>query len=99
MTTYTAEDRVVMKMFQRMRNVGPATAGDFIRLGLRTMDDLAKQDPDEMYARIQEIDGIPHDPCVHDVFSASVAIARGEEPRDWWEFSRERKARSTAVKA
>ena len=73
-------------------NVGPATAGDLIRLGLTRLEDMAGRDPEELYTTLCRLDGVRHDPCVRDVFAAVVAYANGEEARPWWAFSAERKA-------
>ncbi len=74
-------------------NVGPAIAGDLIRLGITHLDDAAGRDADEMYRALCAMDGVRHDPCVRDVFAAVVAYANGEEARPWWAFTSARKAR------
>jgi hypothetical protein len=74
-------------------NVGPAVAGDLIRLGVTRLEDMAGRDPEEMYETLCALDGLRHDPCVRDVFAAVTAIANGEEARPWWAFTPARKAR------
>jgi Pathogenicity locus len=74
-------------------NVGPAVALDLVRLGISTPEALAGRDPDEMYAALCRLDGVRHDPCVHDVFAAAVSFADGKPARPWRAFSAERKAR------
>ncbi|RMG24649.1 MAG: DUF4332 domain-containing protein [Armatimonadetes bacterium] len=76
---------------QKIPNVGPAVADDLLRLGIRTVEELAQQDPDDLYARLSALEGRKLDPCVRDVFAAVTAYAKGEPARPWWEFSRERK--------
>ncbi|MER3413383.1 MAG: mitomycin resistance protein [Armatimonadota bacterium] len=76
---------------QRIPNVGPAVADDLLRLGIRSLEKLAEQDPHEMYRCLCELDGTRHDPCVPDVFAAVTDFARGIEPKPWWEYSRLRK--------
>jgi hypothetical protein len=78
---------------QAIPNVGPATAGDLLRLGISCPDDLAGRDPDALYQALCALDGQRHDPCVRDVFAAVVAYANGEEARPWWTFTPARKAR------
>ena len=78
-------------------NVGPATAGDLIRLGITRLEDAAGRDGDEMYGTLCALDGVRHDPCVRDVFAAVVACANGEEARPWWAFTPARKARDGQV--
>jgi len=74
-------------------NVGPAIAGDLIRLGMTRLEDAVGRDADEMYEALCALDGVRHDPCVRDVFAAVVAYANGEEARPWWAFTPARKAR------
>lgn len=76
---------------QKIPNVGPAVADDLIRLGIHSLEELAEQDPDEMYQRLCNLDGKRHDPCVRDVFAAVTDFARGGEAKPWWEYSRMRK--------
>jgi predicted flap endonuclease-1-like 5' DNA nuclease len=74
-------------------NVGPAIAGDLIRLGIAHLEDMAGRDPDAMCDALCDLDGRRHDPCLRDVFAAVVAYANGEEARPWWAFTPARKAR------
>jgi Pathogenicity locus len=73
-------------------NVGPAIAGDLIRLGITRLEDLAGRDPDHMYDALCDLDARRHDPCLRDVFAAVVAYANGEEARPWWAFTPARTA-------
>lgn len=75
-------------------NVGPAVALDLVRLGISDPGALAGRDPAEMYEALCKIDGVRHDPCLHDVFSAAVAYADGGPARPWWAYSAVRKARA-----
>ena len=74
-------------------NVGPAIAGDLIRLGITCSEEAAGRDPDELYWALCALDGRRQDPCVRDVFAAVVAYANGEGARPWWTFTPARKAR------
>lgn len=82
---------------QEIPNVGPATAEDLVRLGIRATSDLSDKDPDALYERLCAMDGVRHDPCVRDVLASAVSFAKGEPARPWWAFSAERKARESAV--
>lgn len=77
-----------------LRNVGPATCADFDRLGISSLAQLARSDPDELYWRLETIDGKRHDPCVWDVFAAAIFEAQTGEARAWWTFTPIRKARA-----
>lgn len=86
-------DRQKVQQFQSMVNVGPACERDFRRLGFRSPQELCGQDPLEMYRAICQLDGRYHDPCVLDVFMATVAFMDGKAPRPWWEYTPIRKRR------
>jgi hypothetical protein len=70
-----------------LRNVGPATLKDLELLGITTVEQLARAEPDELYERLQQITGQRHDPCVWDVFAAIIHEARTGEKTDWFEWS------------
>ncbi|HYE79592.1 MAG TPA: helix-hairpin-helix domain-containing protein [bacterium] len=89
----TLEERGIAKRLQAMPNVGPATAEDLVLLGITSVTDLADKDPEALWAGIEAIDGVPHDPCVRDVFAACIDYARTGVPRKWWEFTPERGGR------
>jgi len=74
-----------------LKNVGLATRRDFHLLGIETIEQLAKQDADQLYARLSSISKDRVDPCVHDVFSATIHQARTGEALPWWHFSAARK--------
>ena len=80
-------------------NVGPATAGDFARLGLRAPAELVGCDAFALYRRLCDTDGVRHDPCVIDVFLSAVDQANGGAPVPWWEFTPLRKKLTTASAA
>ena len=79
-------------------SIGPAMLRDFDQLGIRSVAQLAKQDPKKMYNRLGRLTGQRVDPCVLDTFCAAVAQARNPrlpaEQCQWWYYSRKRKARS-----
>jgi hypothetical protein len=79
-------------------SIGPAMLRDFDQLGVRSVAQLAKQDPKKMYARLERLTGQRVDPCVLDTFCAAVAQARNPrlpaEQCQWWYYSRKRKANS-----
>jgi hypothetical protein len=75
-------------------SVGPAMLRDFEMLGIRSVAQLAKQEPRKMYERLGRKTRQRQDPCVLDTFCAAVAQARN--PRlpaaqcVWWYWSRNR---------
>ena len=78
-------------------SVGPAMLRDFELLGIRSVAQLARQNPERLYERLCLKTGQPVDICCLDVFSAAVAQARNPRlpagQRQWWYWSRRRKAR------
>ncbi len=76
-----------------LRNVGPATLNDFQCLGISSIAELANQDPDTLYLKLQEITGEKHDPCVWDVFAAAIHEAQTGEREPWWTWTKVRKKR------
>ena len=74
-----------------LANVGPATLRDFHTLGIRTIAQLARQDACKLYRLLCRRTGKRHDPCVIDVFMATIAQSRGEAPKPWWKFTSQRK--------
>jgi len=72
-------------------NVGPATAGDFERLGFGSPQELAGADPWELYENLCRATGVRQDPCVLDVFLSVTRFLAGEAPRPWWEYTDERR--------
>jgi Pathogenicity locus len=77
-------------------SIGPAMLKDFERLGIKSVPQLAKQEPIKMYERLQRLGGARMDPCVLDSFEAAVAQARNPrlpaEKCQWWYWSRKRKS-------
>jgi hypothetical protein len=76
-------------------SVGPAMVRDFELLGIRSVAQLAKQNPQRMYGRLNRVTGQRQDPCVLDVFCTAVAQARNPrlpaEQCQWWYWSAKRK--------
>lgn len=74
-----------------LANVGPATLGDLYQLGIRTVAQLARQDAMRLYRSLCRRTGVRHDPCVIDVFMATIHQARGGKATAWWKFTAQRK--------
>ncbi len=77
-----------------LHNVGPATLADFTVLDIASVEQLSECDPDILYRDLQIRTGQRHDPCVWDVFAATIHQARSGEAKNWWEFTALRKART-----
>lgn len=76
-----------------LMNVGKATYADFEVLGIRSINALAHAEPDELYLRLIKLTGHKHDPCVWDVFAATIHEARTGEKQPWWAWTNVRKER------
>src|SRR6266702_2593283 len=76
-------------------SIGPAMLRDFELLGIRSVAQLARQNPQRMYERLNRLSGKQQDPCVLDTFRAAVARARNPrlpvEKCQWWYWSKKRK--------
>ena len=77
-------------------SIGPAMLRDFELLGVRTVAQLARRNPEKMYEKLCQVTGQTQDICCLDVFRAAVAQAKNPnlpiEQRRWWHWSRKRKA-------
>src|SRR5258708_16055694 len=88
----------VMETQRQLRDlisVGPAMLRDFEMLGIRSVKELAKQEPKKMYGKLERLTEQHQDICVLDTFEAAVAQARNPrlapERGEWGGGSRERK--------
>jgi len=77
-------------------SIGPAMLRDFHLLGIRSVTQLARQNPTRLYQKLCCVSGQHMDICCQDVFSAAIAQARNPllpaEQCQWWYWSRQRKA-------
>src|SRR5436190_15719405 len=83
------------RQLEDLISIGPAMLRDFELLGIRSVAQLARQNPQRLCARLNRIQAQPQDPCVLDVFSA--AVAQAQNPRlpaaqcQWWYWTKKRK--------
>lgn len=86
------------RQLEDLISIGPAMLRDFDLLGVRSVKQLARQNPARLYQKLCRITGQTIDICCHDVFTAAVAQARNPllpaEQCQWWYWSRQRKARN-----
>jgi nucleotidyltransferase/DNA polymerase involved in DNA repair len=78
-------------------SIGPAMLSDFEVLGIRSVAQLARANPERLFEKLCRLTGKSEDICCLDVFNAAVAQARNPRlpaaQRQWWYWSRQRKAR------
>jgi len=76
-------------------SVGPATLRDFEILGVRSVSQLARRNPQRLYESLGRVAPQQLDICCLDVFRAAVAQACDPqlpvEQCQWWYWSRDRK--------
>ena len=77
---------------EALPNIGPATAADFHLLGITSAEQLKGRDPWALYDELCHITGKRHDPCVLDVFIATVRFVEGAPALPWWHYTAARKA-------
>ncbi len=75
-------------------NVGPKVAARLRRLGIERVEDLKGADAEELFERTCTMEQRREDPCLLDTFHAAVDYATTGESRPWWEYSRDRLART-----
>lgn len=76
-------------------SIGPAMLRDFELLKIKSVEQLAKQDPKKLYVKLGRMAKQHQDICVLDVFESAVAQARNPrlpaEQCQWWWWSKKRK--------
>ena len=77
-------------------SVGPAMLRDFEILGVRSVAQLARQNPERLFEKLCRVAPQHQDICCLDTFRAAVAQARNPrlplEQCQWWYWSRKRKS-------
>jgi hypothetical protein len=85
------------RSLQDLISVGPAMVRDLELIGIRTVAELRRLNPEKLYEKLCRVTGKAQDICCLDVFRAAVAQARNPrlsaEQCQWWYWSRQRKAR------
>jgi nucleotidyltransferase/DNA polymerase involved in DNA repair len=94
-------DRLGGRRLGDLISIGSAMLRDFELLGIRSVAQLARQNPQRMYEKLGRVAGQHQDICVLDVFCAAVAQARNSrlpaEQCQWWYWSDKRKQGSNEV--
>jgi hypothetical protein len=80
----------VLKELQQIPGVGKSIAADLWNLGLRSVQDLKGQDPEELYDKLCIQQGTHVDRCMLYVFRCAVYYASNEsydpELLKWWNW-------------
>ena len=84
------------RLLKNLAGIGTSMLGDFELLDISTVEQLALQQPEELYLRLCGLTGSRQDICVLDVFRCAVAQAMDpllpKEQCQWWWWSRQRRA-------
>jgi mannosidase alpha-like ER degradation enhancer 2 len=79
-----------MDDLQQAPGIGPSLARDLRDLGVRSLTDLRRRDPERLYARLNRLRGVRQDPCVLYAFRCATYFARTSRPRPdllkWWNW-------------
>ena len=77
-------------------SIGPAMLRDFEMLGVHSVSQLARRNPEKLYEQLCAAKGQSIDICCLDTFRAAVEQAKNPHlpanQRQWWYWSRKRKA-------
>jgi hypothetical protein len=78
----------VRDALQLLPGVGPSIAADLRSLGVKSVRDLARRDPERLYRQLCTATRQRQDPCVLYTFRCAVYAARTKSPRPallkWW---------------
>jgi len=85
---------MVRDEFEDLPGIGPSLAADLRLLGVKSFRDLARRDPERLYARLCDITHEKQDPCVLYVFRCAVYASRATLPDPellkWWSWTERR---------
>ena len=84
-------DRNSITRLEELPNIGKAIAEHLRIVDIHHPEDLKGKEALELYTELCSITGKRHDPCLLDVFMATVAFMEGGEQLPWWSFTAERK--------
>jgi len=83
------------RVLSDLDSIGPAMLRDFKQLGVGTVAELARRNPETLYEQLCARTGKAVDICCLDVFRCAVAQARNPKlpaaQRNWWWWSRQRR--------
>ena len=90
MSDTTTTQQAILKEFQTIPGVGKSIAMDLWNQGFRSVQELASQDPEDMYLRECELQGTQVDRCLLYTFRCAVYYASHEnhdpELLKWWNW-------------
>ncbi len=70
--------------------IGKSLAEDLRNIGITEVADLKGKDPEEMYKKLEEFEGVHQDRCVLYTFRCAVYFAETKKPKKellrWWDW-------------
>ena len=84
--------RTESRRLQDLISVGPAITRDLKRMGIRSVAELGRQNPEKLYEKLCRVTGKAQDICCLDVLRARNPQLPPQKCL-WWYWSRQRKAR------
>jgi len=78
----------ILKEFQTIPGIGKACSLDLWNIGIRKIEDLSGQNPQELYHKLNTITGMTHEICMLYTFRCAVYYAtekdHEKEKLNWW---------------
>jgi hypothetical protein len=75
---------------QTLPGIGPSISRDLRDLGVTSIAELRRRDPEHLYTALNRLRGARQDPCVLYTFRCAVYAARTPRPRrellKWWNW-------------
>lgn len=99
-TSSIPKDRAIRNLVE-IPGVGKSIAHDLWRIGIRSVADLKRRDPQELYELSNKAAGVVQDRCLLYVFRCAVYFAstasKKQQPEKlkWWNWKDIRKARTS----
>lgn len=88
MNKIAIDKEIALKQFQSIPSIGKACALDLWNIGLRSITDLAGQNPRKLYEKLNKITGVNHDICMLYTFRCAVYFATEKSHEKnklyWW---------------
>ena len=75
----------------KLNNVGEKVLEDLKMLGIRKIEHLKYESPQELYNKLEKVTGVKQNICMLDLFSAIIHEAKTKEKLPWWYFSKMRR--------
>lgn len=87
-TIDAAYKQKILKQLQTIPSIGKACSLDLWNIGIRDIKELAGQNPNQLYQKLNEYSGTTHDICMLYTFRCAVYFASEPNPDreklNWW---------------